>query len=571
MRRFWLSNAVLPVVVLAMAFGALSIGPARAAPADNATCLGCHGTPGFAAPSGNRQTRPLYVAGNRFARSVHGTLSCTSCHATMTEVPHKNLPLTPVERRRQIPQLCGSCHTSALKDYSSSVHGKQVAQGGNTNAAVCTDCHTAHAVAHPNAPAARIAITKKCGACHSEALKSYRETYHGKILALGYANIATCSDCHRGHAILPASDPGSSVSSANLLSTCRTCHRDATAGFATFHAHATTDDFARYPYTWFASKAVLAIIFGTFGFFWTHSALWFYRELRDRQQRKTRPHVRVETLPQKEGPYVERWSAAWRWAHLAFAGSVIALVATGIPILYPNTGWAPVFERIMGGPQVAGIVHRTAGVVMIAVFVAHLVYVGIHLARNWKTISWFGPYSLLPTWQDARDFVAMFKWFFGIGPRPVFDHWNYQQKVDYWAPFWGVTMLVATGAMLWFKTLTAAYLPGWAFNVATVVHGDEAVLAALYLFTIHFFANHWRPDKFPIDIVIFTGSMPLEEFKREYTVEYDRLAEAGQLQSCLVDAPSRPMTFGSKLLGFSLIAIGLALLVMMAIGIGGNL
>ena len=157
---------------------------------------------------------------------------------------------------------------------------------------------------------------------------------------------------------------------------------------------------------------------------------------------------------------------------------------------------------------------------MVAVFAWHIVYAAIHIARNWSTFKVFGPYSLMPNWQDAADFAAMFKWFVGRRPRPTFDHWNYQQKVDYWAPFWGIAMLVATGAMLWFKTLTAAYLPGWAFNVAAVAHGDEALLAAAYLFTVHYFVNHWRPDKFPLDIVMFTGSMPLEEFKREYAVEY---------------------------------------------------
>ncbi len=88
---------------------------------------------------------------------------------------------------------------------------------------------------------------------------------------------------------------------------------------------------------------------------------------------------------------------------------------------------------------------------------------------------------------------------------------------------------------------------------------------------VHYFVNHWRPDKFPLDVVMFTGSMPLEEFKREYAVEYDRLVANGELQRYLVDAPSRPMTLGSKLLGFSLVAVGLALLVMMAIGVGGKL
>jgi|SRR5208282_2726548 len=561
----------LPAAAFAMILVAAQAACAQgAAGLDNATCLGCHGESGFAMPGANGQMRSLFVASDHFADSMHGALQCTACHTTITEVPHNNPPLTPAQWRQQIPTLCGSCHTAALDDYLSSVHGKQVMAGSNINAAVCTDCHTAHAVTDPQLAATRIVITKDCGGCHAEALASYTETYHGQVFALGYADIATCFDCHRGHAILTASDPASSVYSINLLSTCRACHQDATAGFATFQAHATTDDFSRYPYTWIASKLVLTLIVITFGGFWFHSALWFYRELRDRQQRRPRTHVRADALPPTEGPYYERWSAAWRWAHLLFAVSVIVLVMTGIPLLYPHSAWAPVLERMLGGPTIDGIVHRTAAVIMIAVFAVHLVYVALYLGRNWRIVKWFGPYSLLPTLQDGRDFVAMFKWFFGAAPRPLFDHWNYQQKFDYWAPFWGVTMLVMTGAMLWFKTLTTAYLPGWTFNVATVVHGDEAVLAAGYLFTIHYFANHWRPDKFPLDIVIFTGSMPLEEFKREYGVEYARLVETGQLANHLVEAPSRPMTIGSGILGFSLVIIGLVLLVLMVIGISGS-
>ena len=63
--------------------------------------------------------------------------------------------------------------------------------------------------------------------------------------------------------------------------------------------------------------------------------------------------------------------------------------------------------------------------------------------------------------------------------------------------------------------------------------------------------------------------MPLEEFKREYGVEYARLKESGELKRYLVDVPSQPMTLASKVLGFSLIFIGLTLLVMMVLGIAG--
>ena len=210
----------------------------------------------------------------------------------------------------------------------------------------CVDCHTSPIaeLPHKNLPATaaardreRLAINRTCGNCHAKAWQSYLETFHGQVAALGYANTATCSDCHGTHAIRPASDPTSSVAPANMLQTCRKCHADATGGFATFEAHATTDDFAHYPYVWIASKFVIAAVGGVLVFFWIYSALWLYRELRDRQQGRLRPHVRAAALPPGQRGYVERWPAIWRWAHLLFAVSIILLVMTGVTLLYPKS------------------------------------------------------------------------------------------------------------------------------------------------------------------------------------------------------------------------------------------
>ena len=77
----------------------------------------------------------------------------------------------------------------------------------------------------------------------------------------------------------------------------------------------------------------------------------------------------------------------------------------------------------------------------------------------------------------------MFRWFFGKGPRPIFDRWCYWEKFDYWAPFWGMAVIGFSGLMLWFPNQTSAILPGWVFNVATIIHGEEAFLAAVFLFT----------------------------------------------------------------------------------------
>ena len=113
--------------------------------------------------------------------------------------------------------------------------------------------------------------------------------------------------------------------------------------------------------------------------------------------------------------------------------------------------------------------------------------------------------------------------------------------------FWGVTIIGGSGVILYFRAAVAKILPGYVFNLAMIFHGEEAVLAAVFLFTVHFFNNHFRPDKFPLDTVMFTGALSLEEFKREHALEYERLVETGQLERHRVPPPSRAMVLGSRI------------------------
>lgn len=542
---------------------------AAQAPLENAQCLGCHGVENFEVPRADGIARSLSVNEDKFKHSLHGkVLQCVNCHQNSAEFPHKNISKDYAEWRQSIPGLCGTCHTAQRDQYLKSVHGKEMMQNANVAAATCSDCHTSHEVQRPATDSVRLSILKSCGTCHDKNYNSYRDTYHGQVSTLGYAHTAKCFDCHGSHDIQRVKDPSSTVHPDNRLQTCRKCHANATAGFVSFQPHATTNNFERYPHTWLASKFMIALLGVTFAFFWAHSLLWLYREYRDREQHKPRAFVRTEGMTQE--PYYRRWGAAWRIAHLGFAITVIVLVTTGMTLLYADTAWAPAVQRFLGGPLVTGTVHRTFAVLFVTIFAIHLAYVAFNIVRGWKTFRWFGPYSMIPNLQDLRDMIAMFKWFFGRGPRPQFDRWTYWEKFDYWAPFWGVTIIGTSGFMLWFNNLTATYLPGWVFNVATIFHGEEAFLAAGFLFTVHFFNNHWRPENFPLDILMFTGAMPLEKFKREHAVEYRRLVETGELSQHLVEAPSRPMTLGSKILGFTLMGIGLTLLVLIAIGfIGG--
>ncbi|MGC4069116.1 MAG: hypothetical protein QM784_31615 [Polyangiaceae bacterium] len=98
------------------------------------------------------------------------------------------------------------------------------------------------------------------------------------------------------------------------------------------------------------------------------------------------------------------------------------------------------------------------------------------------------------------------------------------------AVFWGVTVIGLSGLVMWFPVATTRLLPGWLINVAHIVHSDEALLAAGFIFTFHFFNGHFRPEKFPLDPVIFSGAITESEFKHERKRQYDRLVREGELE-----------------------------------------
>lgn len=499
---------------------------------------------------------------------------CSDCHATHEfAVPKKGTPERE-QWRLTIPKTCGeNCHDEQFEDYEGSAHGQLTMGKSDPKGAVCIDCHTTHEIRGASSQDFKLSNVEACGNCHEAELKSYRDTYHGQVHKLGYTYTARCSDCHGSHGIRGVEDPGSKIHPDNRLKTCQQCHSDkkpgmvlATKGFITFGPHANSHDFAKYPQMWIATKFMVALLIGVFAFFWVHCLLWYWREWQERKSGKHVPHVKTEGLVEQPQKYFMRFQWGWRLGHLILALVTMTLVLTGTSALFSGTDWAPKVAAAVGGPRNLGLIHRVAAALFIAVFAIHFIYVMWKLLRD-KSFRWFGPDSLIPNWKDLADCIGMFKWFFGKGEKPQFDRWTYFEKFDYWAVFWGINIIGWSGMMLAFPHVTASFLPGWVFNVATLVHGEEAFLAAVFLFTVHFFNNHFRPDKLPPpDVVMFTGTQSLEEFRREHPAQYQRLVANGELEKYLVDAPSKPLKVGSVILGLALITIGLILLVLVAIG-----
>jgi cytochrome b subunit of formate dehydrogenase len=176
-----------------------------------------------------------------------------------------------------------------------------------------------------------------------------------------------------------------------------------------------------------------------------------------------------------------------------------------------------------------------------------------------------GPDSLFPNKRDWADVKAMARWFVFKGPKPSFDRWTYWEKFDFLAVFWGMFAIGLSGLMLWFPVAAANVVPGWAFNLATIVHSDEALLATGFIFTVHFFNTHFRPEKFPMDTVIFDGRMSEAEFVEERADQWKRYESEGRLASLEVDRHV-PLAWAIayRIFGTLAVIVGLSLAAAMA-------
>jgi cytochrome b subunit of formate dehydrogenase len=229
------------------------------------------------------------------------------------------------------------------------------------------------------------------------------------------------------------------------------------------------------------------------------------------------------------GTIYRRFDTYNRLLHGLLMFSFLGLAFTGMPLLFSDAPWAIRLADVFGGGHAAGILHRTFASLMITCFVLHVwrlmhrLYVKKELEVLW------GPESMTPQPRDVGEMLAHLRWFLRLGPQPRFDHFTYWEKFDYWAVFWGMGVIGGSGLVLWFPEFFARFLPGSWFNIALLVHGEEGLLAVGFIFTIHFFNSHLRPDKFPMDPVIFTGRVTAHELQEERPAEYDRLRAARRL------------------------------------------
>jgi cytochrome b subunit of formate dehydrogenase/5-methylcytosine-specific restriction endonuclease McrA len=488
------------------------------------TCGRCHGQK-FLMESNGETAQPFLsyqssVHGRAVANGSQKAAVCTDCHGVHQILPASD-PKSPISKVA-VASTCGKCHTDVANTFTASIHGQAIARG-NMLAPTCTDCHGIHSIKphnDPNSPVAEQNVSRDiCARCHEgvrlsqefgvpgNRVTSYFDSYHGLAAEGGSVVAANCSSCHGVHNILPSTDPRSTINRANLDSTCGQCHKGVTQKFTRTPVHlqsgsrsADIDSIATRWVRWIYIPLILLVI----GVMFLHNAIiWRSKAVARRRMMN---------------PFMTRMTVNQRWQHLVLLSSFIVLVITGFALKFPDT-W---FAHTLGmGENLRGIIHRVAGVILIAAGIYHIFYLAA--AREGRRLL----RDIAPCPKDAFDAWATMRYYLGLSTeKPEYGRFSYAEKAEYWALVWGTALMGLTGIMIWAKVWVGDLLARWWVDVATAVHFYEAILATLAILVWHFYQVFFDPDVYPMNWAWWDGKMPVDHYRHEHELDHEIGAES---------------------------------------------
>ncbi len=391
---------------------------------------------------------------------------------------------------------------------------------GIKEAPVCTDCHGEHSIRSPKDPESQVHsqhIVATCTRCHEDEviqrqiglptkrLETYRRSYHGILNRYGVSRVAHCGSCHGAHRILPSKDPRSPVHPANLVKTCGQCHPGIGKGVVLGQVHFTGSRAAS-PIYWAVELIYQILIVALIGFFTTYVSLDIISYIRKRPSHALSRHHSDES--------VERLTLNERLQHLVLVISFTILVISGMPLSYPEAGWAGRVLSFPGSPELRAIVHRVGAVLLMVLIPWHIAYLLTRRGREQMR-------HLIWTRKDFWDIFQMIGVYLGlVKEKPQFGRFSWIEKLEYYAVVWGTFVMVITGLALWFEETALHIIPLWFWHVCRLVHSYEALLAFLAIIVWHLYHVHFKPGVFPMNPAWLTGRLPLEHWKEEHYLEY---------------------------------------------------
>ncbi len=502
------------------------------------TCEACHGQEGLLTD----QLVKLPQSYQQYANSVHGrgmaedgvvAASCTDCH-TIHDLRGATDPTSSINPLN-VASTCGRCHQEVKQEYDQSIHGRAL-QAGVTDSPTCIDCHGAHLIlssSDPESPTCGARLAREtCGKCHDDpviiskyglmegVVASYLESYHGWASRTGCEVVASCSDCHGAHMVLPTEDPASTISPNNLVGTCATCHEGATQAFATSYNHRTAsisgnpvNRVIRTIYLWAIGLIVGGLVLHNL------VIMNFFMIKRRREQTSA-------------GETVARFSPSQLAQHLSLTVSFIVLLVTGFALRYPEAWWVVWLARSGMSEGLRGDIHRVSAVVLILTSMYHGYYL-LATRPGRKEMR-----ALVLTRRDWTDMVENLRYHtFRSQSRVEFGRYNYTQKGEYWALVWGTMLMVVTGLVLWFPTVAVRFLPGVVIPASQTIHFYEACLAGLVILVWHFFFVVFHPEEYPMNWTWITGRMSKKAAQDHHGEWYRK--EASELEDA-AEVPAQP-------------------------------
>ncbi len=486
------------------------------------TCGKCHGQK-FLMESNGESAQPFVS----YQQSVHGraiekgstkAAVCTDCHGAHQILAASDAQ-SPISKFK-VPETCGKCHSAIQQTFNTSIHGQAIAHG-NSLAPVCTDCHGIHSIKghkDPNSPVAEQNLSRDtCARCHDgvrlsqefgvpgNRVSTYMDSYHGLAMEGGSIIAANCSSCHGVHNILPSRDPRSTINPANLEVTCGKCHKGVTQKFILTRVHLEDGvhpkDLGSNAVKWVRILYILLIWLVIGGMFLHNVIIWRSKAIARRSM---------------QNPMMTRMTTHQRWQHLILLISFVLLVITGFALKFPDS-W---FAEVLGmGEHLRSVIHRVAGVVLIAAGIYHVFYlIGAREGRRLVC-------DLAPRPRDLFDALYTMLYYLGLSKqKPAFGRFNYAEKAEYWALVWGTALMGLTGIMLWAKVWVGDLFARWWVDVATTIHYYEAILATLAIVVWHFYQVFFDPDVYPMNWAWWDGKMSVEHYKHEHPLDIESLA-----------------------------------------------
>lgn len=484
-----------------------------------------------------------------FDHSVHGAAlrggnveaaNCVDCHGAH----EMNRAMAGGTRlnKQGVAETCAACHKEPGHDFADSVHAVAL-QKGNADSATCTDCHGEHDIRgrrDPTSPVnAKNVAQQVCADCHdslkltkkygiaSHTFQTFTDSYHGLAVRGGAVEVVNCASCHNSHAIKSQDDPASTIHKTNLVQTCGQCHPGANTRFAVGKVHVSPEtgrgEDGNDPILYLISTVYVALILGVIGGMFVHNSLDFVKKIR-RKLAIQKGLVEEEHVAHRL--YV-RMTVHERWQHAVLVVSFTLLVVTGFMLRYPEAWWVVAIRNTSASAfEWRGLLHRVAGVVMLASGVWHFWY----LAATSRGRALFR--DILPRKRDLTDPFAVLKYNVGLArTKPEFGRFSYIEKAEYWAMMWGTILMGITGVILWFDNTSIGLFTKLGFDISRTVHFYEAILATLAIIVWHFYFVIFNPDVYPMNLAWLTGRMSEKEMLEEHPAHLAEIKAADAAQT----------------------------------------